>query len=320
MHVDEFSFIEAIKQKHYRQSSLIKGIGDDGAIIRPTADVAVASDTFVENIHFSRDTMTPFHIGYRLLAANLSDMAAMGAVPAFYLVSIVIPETWRDREVQDIFHGMKKLASVYNIDLIGGDTVSGSELTITVMILGFTDKNRIRYRSAAKPGDVVFVTGTLGDAQAGFYILMNQDEYKNKDYFIRRHQMPEPRIRFSSEVKLSRVALNDISDGIASEAHEIAQASGVSITLFDRSIPVSEDYGQFPEKLQIKWKYFGGEDFELLGTVSEEEWEVVERIAEVTETKLTKIGYVSNEQPGSVFLVKNDKTIKLPKAGYIHLK
>lgn len=318
--VDEFSLIDAIKQKHYRQSSLVKGIGDDAAVIQPMQDMVLASDTFVENVHFSRNTMNPYHIGYRLLAANLSDMAAMGAVPAFYLVSIVIPKTWTSAEVQDIFRGMKKLAKKYQTDLIGGDTVSGSELSITVTILGYADKERVRYRSAAKPGDIVFVTGTLGDSQAGFYILTNPGIYQDKDYFIARHRMPEPRVDFSNRLAISRVAFNDISDGIASEAHEIAAASDVSITFIDECIPVSPSFEQFPKELQQKWKFFGGEDFELLGTVPEKDWDEVEETAALTKVKLTKVGYVTDEQPGSVFLIKDDQKIKLPKAGYIHLK
>src|SRR5690625_2905826 len=127
--MDEFSFINSIQQHTYKQSSVLKGIGDDAAVFRQTAkDVVTAVDTFVEDVHFSRKTMNSFHIGYRALAANISDLAAMGALPAFYLVSIVIPTTWSMREINQIFSGMKELASTYQLDLIGGDTVSGKEL------------------------------------------------------------------------------------------------------------------------------------------------------------------------------------------------
>ena len=115
--VDEFSFIDAIKPSYYKQSTLIKGIGDDAAVIRSSAnDLVTAVDIFVEGVHFKRETMNAFHIGYRALAANLSDLAAMGADPAFYLVGIVIPKSWSDSELKEIFQGMKELADFYQMD------------------------------------------------------------------------------------------------------------------------------------------------------------------------------------------------------------
>src|SRR5690625_7251809 len=157
------SFINLIKQSTYRQSGLIKGIGDDAAVFRHTAnDIVSAVDVFVENIHFSRETMTPFHIGYRALAANLSDMAAMGATPTYYLVGAVVPKNWSSGELHEIFKGMRHLADKYAVDLIGGDTVSGSELTFSITVFGKVRKDKARYRSAARRGDIVFVSGTLG--------------------------------------------------------------------------------------------------------------------------------------------------------------
>src|SRR5699024_6403530 len=151
---------------------------------------------------------------------------------------------------------------------------------ISITVIGYVKKGKIRYRSLAKPDDIVFVTGTVGDSQAGFYILMNQGKYINKDYFIKRHQMPTPRIDFVQQLShLNRISLNDISDGIASEASEIARESQVNIILNDGYIPTSKDFSQFPTKLQRKWKYFGGEDFELLGTVSKKNWESIQKAA-----------------------------------------
>jgi len=320
--MDEFSFIDMIKQNVYKQSSLIKGIGDDAAVFRSPFDIVTAVDTFVENVHFSRQTMAPFHVGYRALAANISDLAAMGAIPAFYLVSIVIPSKWEQGELLEIFSGMKRLADYYKMDLIGGDTVSGNELTLSITVIGYAQKNKARYRTSAQPGDIVFVTGTLGDSQAGFHLLTESDhEYLHVDYFVKRHRMPEPRVAFATGLaNLSRVALNDISDGIASESNEIAQASHVSIMIEEEKLPVSRHYNQFPEGLQHQWKLYGGEDFELLGTVKEANWSEIERIAERTNTKVTKIGMVlTEEKNGSVWLKQNDKYNLMEKKGYNHL-
>lgn len=321
--MDEFSFIDSVKQNGYLQPSLLKGIGDDAAVFRQTnQDIVTAVDTFVEGIHFSRQTMGAYHVGYRILAANLSDMAAMGAKPAYYLVSIVVPKHWSIKELSDIFTGLKSLASEYYIDLIGGDTVSGDKLMISITVIGFVDKGKARYRGNAAVGDIVFATGTLGDAQAGFHILTNPGTYENEAYFIQKHRMPVPLVKFAYSLKqIARLSLNDISDGIANEAAEIAEASGVSILLEDDAIPTSNAYHQFSKHLQKKWKYYGGEDFELIGTVAENEWSSVKKAAALENVKLTKIGKVINSHtPGTVYVKMNSKTEVLPKEGYTHLK
>ncbi|WP_249871590.1 thiamine-phosphate kinase [Oceanobacillus saliphilus] len=321
--MDEFSFIDSIKQDSNNQPSLVKGIGDDAAVFRTSNDIITAVDTFVENVHFSRETMEPFHIGYRALAANISDLAAMGALPVFYLVSIVIPKGWEEEELLQIYAGMKSLAEQHKMDLIGGDTVSGSELTVSITAIGYTNRDKARYRSSAKPEDIVFVTGTLGDSQAGFHILTNPGSYRDADYFINRHRMPSPRVTFANKlIDLSRIAFNDISDGIASEANEIAETSHVTIILNEETLPTSDSYDQFPLELQNQWKLYGGEDFELLGTIASEDWEVLKKIAHLTNTKVTRIGYVAEtKRDGQVILKSNRKNdIILEKKGYRHLK
>lgn len=322
--MNEFSFINKIKQQNYKQSSLLKGIGDDTAVFRQTSqDIVTAVDTFVEHIHFSKKTMSPFHVGYRVLAVNLSDIAAMGAVPAFYLVSIVIPTSWSENELLEIYSGMENLANEYKMDLIGGDTVSGKELVISITVIGYVEKGKVRYRSSARDGDVVFVTGTLGDSQAGLYILTNKNEYSNQAYFISKHRKPIPRVNFAKKLSnITRMALNDISDGIVSEAAEIAVASNTSIVLYDHLLPVSTSFTQFPLKLQRKWKYFGGEDYELLGTVSKKDWGTVQHIGLKLDVDVTKVGYVEYNQDsiGKIFESDGKRRLHLKERGYTHLE
>ncbi|WP_099157755.1 thiamine-phosphate kinase [Virgibacillus ndiopensis] len=319
--MDEFSFINAIKQATYKQPTLIKGIGDDAAVFRQSSkDIVTAVDTFVEDVHFSRKTMKPFHIGYRALAANISDIAAMGALPVFYLVSIVIPSHWTEDELSQIYSGMHSLAKTHMIDLIGGDTVSGRELSISITVIGYASRGKARYRSAADEGDMVFVTGTLGDSQAGYHILMNAGHFINKGYYYKRHQMPNPRVAFALELeKLQRVALNDISDGIANEAAEIAEASGVSITLNYNKLPTSDMFNQFTKDQQRNWSLFGGEDFELIGTIPKRDWQFVKQAAQRTKTKVTEIGYVDLSKR-FVYLQEENKRTPLDKKGYMHFK
>ncbi|MFD1363442.1 thiamine-phosphate kinase [Lentibacillus salinarum] len=323
--MDEFSFIDLIKQKTYRQPSIIRGIGDDAAVFRQSSqDIVTAVDTFVEDVHFSRSTMSPFHIGYRSLAANISDLSAMGAKPAFYLVSIVIPSSWKEDDLDGLYKGMADLGAAYQMDLIGGDTVSGNELALSITVIGFVNSDKVRYRHTAKPGDVVFVTGTLGDSAAGFHILTNPGEYLDQAYYSRRHRMPTIRVDFASELEnLSRVTLNDISDGIANEANEIAEDSHVNLTVYEEKLPVSQNYNQFPESQQSKWQLYGGEDFELLGTVPSQDWDELKDIADRTQTPVTEVGYVSKNTDNGhyVWLVDRQQTNKLlEKKGYTHLK
>jgi len=321
--MDEFTLINKIKQSSYRQSSLLKGVGDDAAVFRMSqGDLVTATDVFVENVHFSRKTMNPKQIGYRALAVNFSDLAAMGAEPMFYLVSIVVPERWK-QEIQSIFMGMDELASEYQADLIGGDTVSGEDLMISINVIGRVDQGRARYRHEAKPGDLVFVTGTLGDSRAGLHILQSDQKYEQADYFIKRHRYPTPRIHFSLGLRdIDRIALNDISDGIVSEAAEIAEASEVNLILEEESLPVSKAFEQFTEKERVDWKLYGGEDFELLAVTAEENWASIKDIAKETDTRVTRIGYVEaleEESKDRLYLVKKGKRQPISKRGYRHL-
>lgn len=318
--MNEFDFIKAIKPSAYRQSSLIKGIGDDAAVFRQShADIVTAVDTFVEGVHFSKETMSAREIGYRALAVNISDMAAMGAVPAMCLVSIVFSSEWNDEERIEIMKGIKSIGKQYQVDLIGGDTVSGKSLIISITIIGYVEKDNARYRSTAEVDDVVFVTGTLGDAAAGLSILLGeQSGIDAAAYYIRRHIQPQPRVDFVQELKdLKRITLNDVSDGIANEAAEIAEASQIDVYLDDSKIPVHTSFYQFDQKQQYAWKYFGGEDFEIIGTVPREKWEKVKEAAANVGVQVTEIGHVQQGN-GRVYIIKDGKTEVLPKDGYEH--
>ncbi len=326
MVMDEFQLINKIKQNTYHQSNIQKGIGDDAAVFdQPNDSVVTAVDLFVENIHFTRETLSPWQIGYKALTANLSDIAAMGATPSYYLVAIVIPNSWTSSEIADIFSGMKSLAQKYSIDLIGGDTVSGERFTLSITIIGHVKNERARYRHLAKDNDIVFVTGTLGNSQAGLYLPQNKNlrHLDKGDYFIKQLQEPTPRVNFSRALSLiPRMALNDISDGIANEAAEIAEASKVSIHLFEQSIPTNDALKQFSIKQSFKWVYFGGEDYELIGTVSKEYWSKVVEIAEKTNTPIKKVGFVKENKAGKVLLYQSrqHRPMILNKQGFTHLR
>lgn len=319
--MDEFKLINKIKQTYYRNASLIKGIGDDAAVFKQTnQSILTAVDTFVENIHFIKDkTMSTKQLGYRCLAVNISDLAAMGAVPRFYLVSVVIPRNWEELDVLNVFDGLSQLAKKHQMDLIGGDTVSGDTFVLSVTVIGYADEEKVRYRSDAKVDDIVFVTGTLGDAGIGLDILLNDLKINNQSYFINRHQVPEPRVTFAQLLnKIDRLSLNDISDGLSSELNEIAKASNVSMMINDKDIPVNKELKKLSDNQQIKYKYSSGEDFELVGTTSKKNWNQIKQAAKKAGILVTKIGQVVTSTNERVFVDNYNQILK--SNGYIHLK
>lgn len=320
----EFDFIRAIQPSNLRQAHVIKGIGDDAAILRtPYQDTILTVDTMVENIHFSHQTVTPFHIGWRALAANISDIAAMGGYPIAYLVSITVSDKWTENELMEIYNGMDLLASNYGMDLIGGDTVVGQELSISITVVGTVDKDRARYRSHARDGDIVFVTGELGGAACGLHVLLHEplELHDSLQRVIRKHQMPVPNVDFIKSCQsISRMALNDISDGLASEANEIAASSDLALVIDPSKIPVPKELQRFSEHLQYDWKMSGGEDFELVGTIAQKDWSKLQKIASANQLPITKIGTVFHDpdKNGCAWVKKNNQLHRLESSGYRH--
>ncbi|RFB11022.1 thiamine-phosphate kinase [Bacillus sp. HNG] len=322
---DEFHFIDQIKPKRTSQSGLIAGIGDDAALFRPTSNMEqiICMDTMVEGVHFNSKTMNPTQIGYKALAVNISDIAAMGGMPTYYLVSIAIPKDWNEADLLSIYEGMAMLADKYEMDLIGGDTVSIAEnLVVTVTVLGEVEKGKHFLRSQAKPGDLVFVTGTVGDSAAGLDVLLHKGNDHSfsilEETLIRKHQYPSPRVEIGRLLStFERVSLNDISDGLASEANEIAMASGVILQIDEDKIPLSEAILTQYKDRALEYALYGGEDFELVGTIAPSDWDLLQKKASENGYNLSKIGIVSEGGP-AVFLNRDGELEKLEMKGYNH--
>ncbi|HET7628912.1 MAG TPA: thiamine-phosphate kinase [Bacillales bacterium] len=319
---DEFAWIRKITPVQTSQPSLVVGIGDDAALYAGDSafEEVVTMDTMVEDVHFTRTTMTAYDVGYKALAVNLSDLAAMGAVPMYALASVAVPDHWRD-ELEEVYRGFQSLADRYGVDLIGGDTVtSKGGFVITVTAIGRVPKDRHLLRSEARPGDKVFVTGPLGGSAAGLELLLEHgreyDDAASWEPLIAAHQRPEPCITEGMVIAASgfRAALNDISDGIASEAAEIAAASGVRITLDYERIPRPQMLRNFAVPQQERWILHGGEDFQLLGTAAPE---TIEKLQQ--DIALTIIGTV-DEGPANVWLVRDGETRMLEEKGYNHFE
>ncbi|PIK27036.1 thiamine-phosphate kinase [Bacillus pumilus] len=324
--MDEFDLIRRITPKETHQCSLVMGIGDDASVYQPHShcEEVVCVDTMVEHVHFRFDFSTPFEVGFKALAVNVSDIAAMGGTPKYYLVSIAIPPHGDETIVTALYEGMKALADTYQMDLIGGDTVAiRSDFVITVTVIGEVPKGKACYRHCAQAGDIVFVTGELGSSAAGLSLLMNEvDSAKaiNSAFFLERHKMPQPHIAAGHICSsFPRVTLNDVSDGLASELNEIAEASHVTMEIEADKLPKHPDLPLL-RKDWLEWVLFGGEDFVLTGTIPEYDWKSFETQCKREDIQITRIGQVKDDQAASVILKDNDQSTTLMKKGYNHFK
>lgn len=324
---DEFAFIEKIRPITTSQSSLVKGIGDDAAVYSGSSmDEIVCIDTMVEDVHFTKKTLSPFQLGKKALAVNISDLAAMGAVPTYYLVSIAIPATWAEKELIDLYKGLRAMAENFQMDLIGGDTVSTNDkLVVTVTAIGRIEKGRALYRHNAKPGDVVFVTGAVGASQAGLQLLLDKGRMASftdaEQQLIVAHQEPFPHVEAGRLLAKSnkRMALNDSSDGIGSEAHEIAEASHVQITIDRSAIPFHKGLTEYSLKQKVDLALFGGEDFVLIGTVARDESHEIDALFQKYKHPFYIIGSVEAGEP-NVFLKDGKSNYEIGKFGYNHFQ
>lgn len=318
---DEFAFIKDIQPERLFHAQKVVGIGDDAAIIgvEEGFEKIVCVDTMVEGVHFTRETMKPFDIGYKSLAANISDVAAMGGYPMYYLVSITIPKNWTQEELTSIYDGMKSLGEQYEMDLIGGDTTSGKTMVLSVFVIGKVEKGKRLLRSNAREGDVVFVSGTVGDAAGGLDILLHNKNAGKFETLIEYHQRPKPQVALGRILsKFERVSLNDVSDGLASELLEIAEASQVDILINKETIPINEELQHYDADNALKWALTGGEDFELVGSILESDWDKLQEECLTAGIKITKIGTVSSGE-GRAFLKSHDGAVQeLKKEGYNH--
>nr|WP_246070511.1 thiamine-phosphate kinase [Paenibacillus kobensis] len=270
-----------------QERGVVLGIGDDAAVVEAAGEPAaawqwvLAVDTMVETVHFNDTTMSEPDIGFKALAANVSDIAAMGGLPRHALVSVSVPKSWGPERMRRLYDGLYECADRYGVAVIGGDTTSSPQhLVIAVTVVGTVEAGHALRRSGAKPGHLVFLTGPVGLSAAGLHGLLHSRNGAGHDgelgsapdTLVRAHRRPAPSVR-AGRLLMQRgtcSSLNDVSDGLASEAWEIAESSGVRLVLRDRELPRSgalmsyaADAGHDP----LDWMLHGGEDYVLLGTI-----------------------------------------------------
>jgi len=265
----EYALIDAIKE--WTGSGYI---GDDCAVL-PGQEL-VSTDTLVEGVHFKLETTGLFDLGFKAVAVNLSDIAAMAGRPRFLLVSVSWPEGLPFSALEELYLGMNECARSYRCRVAGGDFTGGPVLSITVTVLGTTHEDGCLLRSTAAPGDVLVVTGDFGASRAGFESLgAGWDDFH---YCINRHRKPLPRLCESWALvrKIgNRGALMDASDGLADALFQIARDSDVHMEVELSKVPVHHETVAAARRAAadpLDWALYGGEDYELVGCLGEETW------------------------------------------------
>lgn len=271
----EFPLIARLTAGRGHSSAVLVGPGDDAAVVTsPEArGTLLTCDAMVEGVHFLR-VADPFDVGYKLMTANISDIAAMGGTPLYALITLVLPPDTKVQWVDLLYEGISTCADEHGVSVVGGDVSSGSSIVLNAALMGSIDPDRSLLRSAARPGDLVMVTGPLGAARVGLEIHTGALDASGilAEQALRRHHRPVPKVAEGKALAaIGCRAANDISDGLASEVWEIAQASGVAIIVDAALVPVhpavslaaSDPCGQ------LEYALYSGEEYELVFTVDQ---------------------------------------------------
>jgi thiamine-monophosphate kinase len=331
----EFGLIDRLtKNIHLKNKSTIKGVGDDAAILDyKDKQIVVSTDLLTEGIHFNLMYVPLKHLGYKAVIVNLSDVCAMNAVPKQITVNIALSSKFSVEAVEELYSGIHLACEKYGVDLVGGDTTSSlTGLTISISVLGEIKNENIVYRSGAKPTDLLCVTGDLGGAYMGLQLLERENEVfkgnenlqpqlEGYDYILERQLKPEARVDIVSafrETGIKPTSMIDISDGLSSEIMHLCKNSNVGCNLYEDKIPMDSQTKKMAEELNINplvAALNGGEDYELLFTISLEDYEKIK-----LDPDFTIIGHMTEPSEGSNLVTTSGSAIPLQAQGWNHGK
>ena len=313
-----------------KQPSTLLGVGDDAAVVNPLGKrVVISTDLLVEGVHFDLSYAPLKHLGYKAVIANLSDICAMNALPTQIVVGLGISNRFSVEALEELYSGMKLACELYEVDLVGGDTTSSpSGLTISVTVMGLADSEKLVTRSGANSGDLLVVTGDLGSAYMGLQVLEReksvfneaptaQPELNDHAYILERQLKPEARtdiVRELADLDVKPTSMIDISDGLASECMHLMAASGLGVRLYEDKLPIAEKTYDTARAFNLDptlCMLSGGEDYELLFTISPDDYEKLRN-----HPKLSFIGHMTDDINERTMVTKSGMDVELKAQGW----
>ncbi len=330
----EFGLIETLtKDFKIKNPRTVKGVGDDASVLNfKDKETLASTDLLVEGIHFDLTYFPLKHLGYKAAIVNFSDIYAMNGSATQLLVALALSNRFPLEAVEEIYEGIKLACRLYEVDLVGGDTTSSrSGLILSPTVLGEVDKNKVAYRSGAKPNDLIVVTGDLGAAYTGLLVLQRENETFKANpqhqpdlspyaYVVERQLKPEARKDIPpllKELDVQPTAMIDISDGLSSEVLHITKQSGVGAHIYAEKIPIDPQTILTADEFHISEltaALNGGEDYELLFTINQKDYEKIEHRRE-----FAVIGHIT-EDKGAYLITQDNQKVKLKAQGWNALK
>lgn len=330
MSLNEFELIRQFFKPtpNFQGDGIVHGIGDDCAIldVPDGYQLAVSTDSLVSGIHFFAD-VDPYRLGYKALAVNLSDLAAMGATPKWASLAITLPEV-DSKWLSEFSRGFFDLAKTFNVSLVGGDTTKGP-LSITVSVKGIVSRGKALLRKNADVGDMICVSGNLGNGGLGLACKLQTKHVNNQQIFIESLELTRPRIELGLLLSDLASSCIDISDGLIQDLQHILNASECSANIVIDKLPLSQEMLKEVELATITNQEAthlalrGGDDYELLFTISTDKLiQLKERLAlsDISRLPITVIGEITTNSPPVVQLYEGNKPVFLPTQGWDHFK
>jgi thiamine-monophosphate kinase len=328
--IGEFGLIRRIARwTAQTDPALVRGIGDDVAVIgmdgRKDRCLLATTDLLIEDIDFKRSWTDPLLLGKKALAVNLSDIAAMGGTPTYFLVSLGLPRSVSLSFVSSFYRGLKNAAKRHSVLLVGGDLSVSRKIVINICLLGEGKRKELLFRNGAGAGDDLFVSGTIGDSALGLEILKKEGPTGKPEGLIKRHLSPIPRTGLGRALSREHLAsaMIDVSDGLFLDASHLLDSSGVGARIREECIPLSKLYRKhirFYSKDPYRFALTGGEDYELLFTAAPEKKERILSLSGALKVPVTWIGKMLPRKAGFRIVGRDGKEYSPSHPGFEHFK
>jgi thiamine-monophosphate kinase len=321
----EFGLIEAIRRNTPKGRGVRMGIGDDAAwVSNPTGSSLITADLLIEGVHFDFTWTSMFDLGFKTLAVNLSDIAAMGGIPAYLVLSLGIPATFDSKKISEFYRGIRALAAKSGVALIGGDTNVAQSFLVSACVIGHAPHRPVS-RGGAKLGDDIYVTGTLGDAALALELLRGNLPAGKKGpvaELLARHHRPTARLAAGRLLAKERLAsaMIDVSDGLVQDLGHVCGASRVGAVLTADDLPLSRAYRALAGREGLRCALTGGEDYELLFCARRRDRARIDKAQQRAKVAITRIGRCVAANEGIAVLDAGGKALDLRAKGHDHFK